>query len=131
MGQEKVSMLRYRGSKLDKVKELDFFPKVEDGYKETSSVGGTGTMNISDKTFKKSFSLLVTVISFMLICWLVYSEVKYYLDSRFIFKFSPDTDFEDKLKINVDLTVAMPCQCTFLLLSLYLLLGIRYYSSRS
>lgn len=43
MGQEKVSMLRYRGSKLDKVKELDFFPKVEDGYKETSSVGGTGT----------------------------------------------------------------------------------------
>lgn len=47
----------------------------------------------------------------MLIFWLIYSEVKYYLDSRFIFKFSPDTDMEAKLKINVDLTVAMPCQC--------------------
>lgn len=44
MAQEKVSMLRYRGSKLDKVKELDFFPKVEDEFKETSSVGGTGTV---------------------------------------------------------------------------------------
>lgn len=43
MAQEKVSMLRYRGSKLNKVKELDFFPKVEDDFKETSSVGGTCT----------------------------------------------------------------------------------------
>lgn len=49
MGQEKVSMLRYRGSKLDKVKELDFFPKVEDGYKETSSVGGTGKKELPTK----------------------------------------------------------------------------------
>lgn len=31
------------------------------------------------------------------------------MDSKFIFKFSPDTDFDEKLKINVDITVAMPC----------------------
>lgn len=42
MEDEKVSILRYRGSKLDKVKELDIFPKLEDDIKETSSVGGTG-----------------------------------------------------------------------------------------
>lgn len=42
MDQERVTLLRHRGSKLDKVKELDLFPKVEDGYKETSTVGGTG-----------------------------------------------------------------------------------------
>lgn len=114
MGQEKVSMLRYRGSKLDKVKELDFFPKVEDGYKETSSVGGTGRCEAAAKV-KGTYTIIfsVSVISFLLIFWLVYSEVKYYLDSRFIFKFSPDTDFEAKLKINVDLTVAMPCSCKF------------------
>lgn len=47
MGQEKVSMLRYRGSKLDKVKELDFFPKVQDDFKETSSVGGTGVKQVA------------------------------------------------------------------------------------
>lgn len=58
-----------------------------------------------------TFLFLVTVVSVTLICWLIYSEVRYYMDSRFIFKFSPDTDMDAKLKINVDLTVAMPCQC--------------------
>lgn len=47
MDQERVTLLRHRGSKLDKVKELDLFPKVEDGYKETSTVGGTGIININ------------------------------------------------------------------------------------
>lgn len=37
---EKVS-IRFRGSKVSKLKELDLFPKVEDTYKETSKVGGT------------------------------------------------------------------------------------------
>lgn len=92
MEQEKVTMLRYRGSRFNKVKEFDLFPKVEDSYKLKSSVGGT-----------------LSVLSFAIIAWLIYSEISYYLNSKFIFKFSPDTDFDDKLKINVDLTVAMPC----------------------
>lgn len=37
----KVSFLRYRGSRLDKVKELDAFPKIADSYVKTSPVGGT------------------------------------------------------------------------------------------
>lgn len=41
MEQEKVSIIRYRGSKLSKVKELDLFPKIEETYKETSPIGGT------------------------------------------------------------------------------------------
>lgn len=41
MESEKVTMLRYRGSKLSKVKKLDMFPKVEEPFKETSPVGGT------------------------------------------------------------------------------------------
>lgn len=51
----------------------------------------------------------VSVFSFAIIFWLIYSEIQYYMDSKFIFKFSPDTDFDEKLKINVDITVAMPC----------------------
>ncbi|XP_045462210.1 endoplasmic reticulum-Golgi intermediate compartment protein 2 isoform X2 [Harmonia axyridis] len=31
------------------------------------------------------------------------------MESQFIFRFSPDTDFDAKLKINIDITVAMPC----------------------
>ncbi|XP_028135870.2 endoplasmic reticulum-Golgi intermediate compartment protein 2 [Diabrotica virgifera virgifera] len=92
MEQEKVTLLRYRGSKLDKVKKLDMFPKVEETFKETSSVGGT-----------------FSIISFLLIIWLIYSEISYYLDSKFIFKFSPDVELDEQLKINIDLTVAMPC----------------------
>lgn len=38
---ERITMLRYRGSKLSKVKNIDIFPKIEEPFKETSSVGGT------------------------------------------------------------------------------------------
>ncbi|CAH1113292.1 unnamed protein product [Psylliodes chrysocephalus] len=93
MESEKVTMLRYRGSKLSKVKKLDMFPKVEEPFKETSPVGGT-----------------FSIISFVIILWLVYSEINYYLDSKFVFKFSPDIELEEQLKINVDITIAMPCQ---------------------
>lgn len=92
MENNKVSFLRYRGSKLDKVKELDAFPKIPEKFVQTSPVGGT-----------------LSVFSFAIIFWLIYSEIQYYMDSKFIFKFSPDTDFDEKLKINVDITVAMPC----------------------
>lgn len=89
---EKVSIPRYRGSKLSKVKKMDIFPKVEDPYKMQSSVGGT-----------------FSIFSFGIIAFLIYSEINYYLNSQFIFKFSPDVDLEEKLKINIDITVAMPC----------------------
>jgi hypothetical protein len=43
------------------------------------------------------------------IIWLLYAEISYYLDATFKFRFVPDTEFDAKLKINIDLTVAMPC----------------------
>lgn len=87
-------MLRYRGKKkvLDKVKELDAFPKVPEEYVDSTPVGGT-----------------FSVITFFIILWLAYSEVTYYLDSNLVFKFMPDTDMDEKLRINIDITVAMPC----------------------
>ncbi|XP_066256579.1 endoplasmic reticulum-Golgi intermediate compartment protein 2 [Euwallacea similis] len=92
METEKVSIPRYRGSRLNKVKKMDIFPKIEDPYKMTSSVGGT-----------------FSIISFVIIGWLLYSEISYYFNSKFVFKFSPDVELEEKLKINIDMTVAMPC----------------------
>lgn len=41
MDSNKVSFLRKRGSKLDKVKELDAFPKIPENSMQTSPVGGT------------------------------------------------------------------------------------------
>lgn len=87
-------MLRYRGKKkvIDRVKELDAFPKVPEEYVDSTPVGGT-----------------FSVITFFIIMWLIYSEVSYYLDSNLVFKFMPDTDMDEKLRINIDVTVAMPC----------------------
>ncbi|PSN38657.1 hypothetical protein C0J52_21247 [Blattella germanica] len=51
----------------------------------------------------------VSVVTCCLILWVMYGEISYYLDANFKFRFVPDTDFDAKLKINVDLTVAMPC----------------------
>ncbi|KAF5298170.1 hypothetical protein FQA39_LY02594 [Lamprigera yunnana] len=92
MEKEKITIVRYRGSKIQKVKELDLFPKIDEKCKQQSTIGGT-----------------LSIISFTIIFYLVYSEINYYLHSKFVFKFSPDTDFDAKLKINVDITVAMLC----------------------
>ncbi|XP_019867900.1 endoplasmic reticulum-Golgi intermediate compartment protein 2 [Aethina tumida] len=94
MDSEKVTMLRYRGSRLSsKVKKLDMFPKIEETFKEPTKIGGT-----------------FSVVSFLIIGFLIYSEFRYYLDSKFTFKFSPDVELSQKLKINIDITIAMPCQ---------------------
>lgn len=53
MDNNKVSFLRYRGSRLDKVKELDAFPKVPENYVQTSPVGGTCKQSFI-KNFKKT-----------------------------------------------------------------------------
>lgn len=50
------------------------------------------------------------MLSFCLIAYLAIAETRYFLDNRLQFKFEPDNDsIDDKLKINIDITVAMPC----------------------
>lgn len=86
-------MLRNRGKRtLKGVKELDAFPKIPESYVETSPVGG-----------------ILSLLTLVIIIILIYAEMSYFLSSRFVFKFVPDTDIDAKLKINIDLTVAMPC----------------------
>ncbi|KAG8234389.1 hypothetical protein J437_LFUL015129 [Ladona fulva] len=88
-------MLRSRGKQisLKTIKKLDAFPKISDAYIETSPVGG-----------------ILSIVSWAVIIWIVYSEVTFYLDARFKFRFIPDTEFDSKLKMNIDITVAMPCR---------------------
>ena len=58
-----------------------------------------------------SFFLLVAVITFLLVGALVWSEISYFLNPGFKFSFVPDADFEAKLSINIDMTIAMTCDC--------------------
>lgn len=86
-------MLRHRKKTLQAVRQLDAFPKTSKECVETTTTGGT-----------------VSVISHILMIWLIVMEAMYYMETKFTYTFTPDTAFTEKLKINVDITVAMPCK---------------------
>jgi len=74
------------------VTELDAFPKVPETYVEQTTSGA-----------------YVSIVTFFLVMLLIYSEMNYFLWPGYKFRFSPDADMSAKLKFNVDMTVAMPC----------------------
>lgn len=53
--------------------------------------------------------LLVSLISRLLIVYLIYREIQhYYEDANLLYQFEPDVETE-KVPMHVDITVAMPC----------------------
>ncbi|GFO39627.1 endoplasmic reticulum-Golgi intermediate compartment protein 2-like [Plakobranchus ocellatus] len=81
-----------RKQALKAVKELDAFPKVPESYVETSAKGGG-----------------LSIVTFILIFILILSEVSYYANTELQFDYVVDTNFTGKLKLNIDVTVAMEC----------------------
>uniref|UniRef100_A0A8D3CGZ2 Endoplasmic reticulum-Golgi intermediate compartment protein n=1 Tax=Scophthalmus maximus TaxID=52904 RepID=A0A8D3CGZ2_SCOMX len=75
------------------VKELDAFPKVPDSYVESTASGGT-----------------VSLIAFCLMAVLAFLEFFVYTNTWMRYEYEVDKDFSSKLRINVDITVAMRCQ---------------------
>ena len=53
----------------------------------------------------------MAVITFILVVLLLYSELTFFFWPGLKFRFAPDADLHAKLKLNVDMTVAMPCDC--------------------
>uniref|UniRef100_A0A9L0TCI7 Endoplasmic reticulum-Golgi intermediate compartment protein n=2 Tax=Equus TaxID=9789 RepID=A0A9L0TCI7_HORSE len=82
-----------RKKTLNLVKELDAFPKVPDSYVETSASGGT-----------------VSLIAFTTMALLTIMEFSVYQDTWMKYEYEVDKDFSSKLRINIDITVAMKCQ---------------------
>ncbi|XP_075886125.1 endoplasmic reticulum-Golgi intermediate compartment protein 2-like [Nelusetta ayraudi] len=82
-----------RKKALSLVKELDAFPKVSESYVETSASGGT-----------------VSLIAFSAMALLAFLEFFVYRDTWMKYEYEVDKDFSSKLKINIDITVAMKCQ---------------------
>ncbi|CDW58253.1 endoplasmic reticulum Golgi intermediate [Trichuris trichiura] len=78
---------------LDFIESLDAFPKVNEDVKEKPS----------------PFHGVVFVCSWCLIIWLVYSELQFYRELINDYRFFIDIDYDEKVPINIDLTVAMPC----------------------
>ncbi|KAM4572957.1 endoplasmic reticulum-Golgi intermediate compartment protein 2-like isoform 1-T1 [Odontesthes bonariensis] len=75
------------------VKELDAFPKVPESYVESTASGGT-----------------VSLIAFTLMAVLAFLEFFVYRNTWMKYEYEVDKDFSSKLRINVDITVAMRCQ---------------------
>ncbi|KAK5867576.1 hypothetical protein PBY51_012050 [Eleginops maclovinus] len=75
------------------VKELDAFPKVPESYVEATASGGT-----------------VSLIAFTLMAVLAFLEFFVYTNTWMKYEYEVDKDYSSKLRINVDITVAMRCQ---------------------
>ncbi|XP_035280994.1 endoplasmic reticulum-Golgi intermediate compartment protein 2 [Anguilla anguilla] len=82
-----------RKKALNLVKELDAFPKVPESYVETTASGGT-----------------VSLIAFTAMALLAFFEFFVYQDTWMRYQYEVDKDFSSKLRINIDITVAMRCQ---------------------
>ncbi|XP_058046469.1 endoplasmic reticulum-Golgi intermediate compartment protein 2 [Ahaetulla prasina] len=82
-----------RKKTLNLVKELDAFPKIPESYIETSASGGT-----------------VSLIAFTTMALLTIMEFTVYRDTWMKYEYEVDKDYTSKLRINVDITVAMKCQ---------------------
>ncbi|GFS17984.1 endoplasmic reticulum-Golgi intermediate compartment protein 2-like, partial [Elysia marginata] len=81
-----------RKQALKAVKELDAFPKVPESYVETSATGGG-----------------LSILTFVLIGILILSEISYYASTELEFDYVVDTNYTGKVKLNIDMTVAMKC----------------------
>ncbi|CAN9499187.1 unnamed protein product [Ophioblennius macclurei] len=82
-----------RKKALTLVKELDAFPKVPESYVESTASGGT-----------------VSLIAFTLMAILAFLEFFVYRNTWMRYEYEVDKDFSSKLRLNVDITVAMRCQ---------------------
>uniref|UniRef100_A0A8P4KHK7 Endoplasmic reticulum-Golgi intermediate compartment protein n=1 Tax=Dicentrarchus labrax TaxID=13489 RepID=A0A8P4KHK7_DICLA len=91
--QEEEQVRLTKKKALTLVKELDAFPKVPESYVESTASGGT-----------------VSLIAFTLMAVLAFLEFFVYRDTWMKYEYEVDKDFSSKLRINVDITVAMRCQ---------------------
>lgn len=58
----------------------------------------------------------VTVLVSIFGVWLIVSEIRYFLQENYVYSFVPDTDYESRLPINIDITIASTCdsKCDFI-----------------
>ncbi|MEE6478137.1 hypothetical protein FKM82_011753 [Ascaphus truei] len=82
-----------RKAALSLVKELDAFPKVPESYVETSATRGT-----------------VSLLAFSVMALLTVMEFLVYRNTWMRYEYEVDKDFTSKLRLNIDITVAMRCQ---------------------
>ncbi|KAF6772607.1 hypothetical protein AHF37_09675 [Paragonimus kellicotti] len=76
---------------------LDVFPKLPDDCKKATTGGGA-----------------ITLVTAILCILLIFSEISNYVKSKYEYGYEVDRDFDTKIQINIDLTVATKCEYTSL-----------------
>lgn len=56
----------------------------------------------------------MTILVSLFALWLIISEIQYNLQERYIYKFVPDIEYDSKLPINIDITVASTCDSKYI-----------------
>lgn len=116
-----MSEIRQRKSTnpLEPFRELDAFKmnKLPEEIEQKSSIGKYFSNFFFVSTylgFNDSNRFIVggtvSLLSRILIAFVIYKEIRYYFETSLIFKFVPDVDIQSKLKFNLDMTVKMPCK---------------------
>ena len=96
------------------VEDLDAFPKVAEPYVEQEASSAIGKKNSKVTILIQFWTFFsVYIITMVLVFILIYNEWTYFLNPDPVFKFVPDADFAAKLQINIDMTVAMPCDSKY------------------
>lgn len=65
----------------------------------------------------------MTVLVSIFGLWLIVSEIQYFFQENYVYKFVPDTDYESRLPINIDITVASTCDSKY-----YFMFKMKYFS---
>jgi len=92
MAMRRLNAVRESKDPLKIVKELDAFPKIDDCYVETTARSGG-----------------VSLVMFAIIGVLIFSEIYSYTSYEVVYEYNVDQETAGELKINVDMTIAMPC----------------------
>lgn len=107
-----MSELRQRKSTnlLEPFRELDAFKmnKLPEEIEQKSSLGENvvteGFHRLSTKLLTCFSGGTVSLLSRLLIAFVIYKEIQYYLETSLVFKFVPDADIQSKLKFNLGMS---------------------------
>lgn len=92
----------------DIVREFDAFVKVENDFKQPTTTGGTSKESFFVCSFIDTL-LLVSIITILVVIGLSCIHIATFQSNTLKYDYNVDWDHDSKLKINVDMTIAMSC----------------------
>ena len=94
---------------VDTVRDFDAFVKVEQDYKQPTTTGGTSKRKPARFLSINHCFDLVSIITIIAVCVLCIVHIATFQNNTLKYDYDVDWDHDSKLKIHVDMTIAMNC----------------------